>query len=705
MSFARPSTFEAEPPARGEERVSDDGESLIAGILRVARERLATIVFVTFCVCAAAAAVAVMLPTKFTAASEVIFDPHKSNGVDPASNEPDLTVDPATIQNQIHILTSRDLAERVIQHLGLAQDAELASGGSGLFGARASSAAVPGTLHARVVDSFLRHLSVQTLGLSTTFSIAFTSDNPRMAAAVANALADAYIERQLETKSRAARIAAAWLTERVRQLAVDTQKAEAAVAEYKQAHGISEVMSGMSEQAVSTPLVDQQLVALQTQLVQARATLSEKSAVRAGLAALAADGGEADLSRFTDAPVIVALRQQESEALEKEADLRARYGPRHPKMIAAEADRKNIENKIAIEIARMMHSVDSDVAVAQTQVDALERNLRDIEHQAASENVARATLQSLEANAKSTRAAYETFVSRLRDVQGQEAMQVPDASIISRAPVPQSPNPPARSLIVAAAVPVGLILGLLVALLQERGASAPVPVPAFRPLPPVLVRLPHPQRQGLAEARIAESVVREPAAPYSAAVQALESLIPRNLPGQACSIGICAPDAGAGSATLALSLARVAARRGRRVIVVDADPVPRLGALVNAAADRPGLSDVVLRQAPLHAAILRDPVPGVFAMTGGRSSAMLDRLYGAPDMRALLQHLRSAADLVIVNLPPLSGLSPSVAAVSTPLDGLVMLVGWNGGAQASPRDVQAALAALGTPNAGLAVVE
>jgi Mrp family chromosome partitioning ATPase len=494
------------------------------------------------------------------------------------------------------------------------------------------------------------------------------------------------------------------LAERVRQLSLDTQRAEVEVEEYKREHGINEVASGVGD-SPGTPLVDEELVALQGQLVQARATLSEKLAVQDGLRSLTADGSAADFSRFTDAPVIVDLRKQEGDILQRQADYAQRYGPLHPKMLAVKAELSDVENKIKLEIERMTHAVTSDVSVAQTQVDALERTLHEKEQQALGENLSRATLQSLEANAKSTRTAYETFVARLRDTQGQEVMQVPDGSIISRASVPQSPNPPSRSLIVAASIPIGLLLGLLVALFLERGTDGPATRPAVAPLLPVLVRIPKLQHSKVGDSALAESVVAEPASSFATAVRALEGLIPRGTPKSGFVVGICSPAASAGSAVLALSLSRAAAQRSRRVVVIDADPNGRFPDLLHIAPDRPGLSDVVLCRSTLGASVLQDKLPGVFALTAGRSRALLNRAYGGEQMPALLAYLRKSADLVIVCLPPLSGMYSGVIPLTALLDAFVLLIGWGGAPPPSPVELSEAMKKLKTKNAGLAVVE
>jgi len=689
---------------------SADEEPLLSGIYRVAQERLSVIILVTICVCAATAALVYVLPVTYSASAEVIFDPRKSNGVAPSSDDAEVSADPSSVQNQIRILTSRNLAALVIERLGLASDPEFNT--TDAFSAPDDSqpartidqdgAAVPAGVPIpsdRVIDAFLRHLNAQPLGLSTTIAITFTSRDPQTAYAVANAVADAYIENQIDIKSKATRVAAAWLSQRVQKLAIDTQKAEALVQDYKRANGISEVVNGLSGSTESTPLVDQELVALQTQLVQARATLAEKHAVRDSLQALVAAGSAADLSQVSVSPLIVQLRQQESDIIQSEADLSARYGPKNPKLIAIEAQRKGVENKIAVEIDRIARAVDSDVVVAQAQVQSLQSSLERTEQQAGTENMARAKLQSLEANAKSTRAAYEAFVSRLRDVQGQEAMQVADANIISRAPVPNTPNPPSRKLLILASIPCGFLLGLLAALLQERAEAGPrriAPQP-LRVNTPVLARIPDLTQEGLPGASIAETLLTLPFSGFAQSIAELERRIPADLGGNARVIGIVSPASRDGMAVIALSVARAAAQRGRKVVVIDVDPGQSVAKASGSRTSLPGLPYVLSGQTALGKSLVRDASSGALLLSGEWGNADPDRLLGSHEMRLLLDRLRSSCDLVLLSLP--YGTLVTRAAGANLCDATIVLLGWGG--VLLPTAEQAYALASGFRNAAL----
>src|SRR5580765_4847993 len=176
------------------------------------------------------------------------------------------------------------------------------------------------------------------------------------------------------------------------------------------------------------------------------------------------------MSQAIASPVIIQLRSQEADLIRSEAELGTKYGPKHPKLIAAESQKRDLEQKIALEVKRLAGSLASDVSVSHAQVASLQSSLSGAEQQAQAQNFLRVKLKSLEANAASIHSIYEAFVSRLRSIQDQNAIEASDARVISHAAVPIAPSFPRRALILAGSVPVSLLLGVLVALLLERFA-------------------------------------------------------------------------------------------------------------------------------------------------------------------------------------------------------------------------------------------
>ncbi len=293
---------------------------------------------------------------------------------------------------------------------------------------------------------------------------------PSKAALIANTLADAYVKAQLATQVNATTATTAWLNSRLRNLSQQLQAQQAEVQRYKAENNLNDSAPGNS-------LVDQQMSAINAQIVQARSNLAEKQAIQDRISQLVTNGNPGDIGQIVASQLIVQLRTQQSELQRQEADLNSKYGPLHPKMQAIQQQKRDMDFKIAQEVNRLSASAASDVVVARAHLNSLQASLGGTESTARVQNVARIRLQALESNANSTRLQYEAFVQKLRQTQNMDEIQTPESRIISTASVPQSPQGPRRSMIVAASIPLGLLLGLLAALVVEKlGPMMPVRV-------------------------------------------------------------------------------------------------------------------------------------------------------------------------------------------------------------------------------------
>ncbi|HEY7978840.1 MAG TPA: GumC family protein, partial [Rhizomicrobium sp.] len=492
------------------------GTFRFSDLVRVGAERMA-LILTTATVIVAVTIVALLLwPSTYSASTLVMLDQRTNSVALNTSVLSALPTDPVSVQNQIQILTSRDLAARVIADLKLYEDPEFAK-----------PDAITGEMPSAdvVIDNFERHLTAEAVGLSTTINVTFKSSDAKKAATVANAIASAYLADQVNFEDEATRNTTTWLLDRIHSLARQVQGAEMAVQQYRAQNNLNDTSAGDS-------LIDQQLIAQNAALVAAKSDLAQKQAISSHVNSMIATGQGADVSQVVSSPLIIQLRTQEAELLRQEAQLSSKYGPRHPKMLDIESQKENLQDKIAQEAARVGGSASNDVAVSRANVDSLAASLKALEKNASSDSLKRVELKALEANATSTRTMYEAFVTRLRETQG--AVGLPSARVISTAAVPAHPSSPKRTLIAAASIPVGLLIGLLFALLAERTGLTPAeyhPRAAFRPAAattaaasivdplrgaPVIGEIPD-----YASLRAADVVIDRPADSYSRAVETL----------------------------------------------------------------------------------------------------------------------------------------------------------------------------------------
>ena len=178
-------------------------------------------------------------------------------------------------------------------------------------------------------------------------------------------------------------------------------------------------------------------------------------------------------------------------------------------------------------------------------------------------------------------------------------------------------------------------------------ADPPSTTPAifFRPAPPEALRPPSP----LAPDLIA---FHDPDHPVSGQYHDLLTSLTASLPaGRPLALLFTSPLPDAPTTTVLLNLALTAARLGRRVVLLDADPcranvAPRLGLL-----DNEGLRQVLAGATPLDDALQKTVQPNLFALTAGAASSAAALRFVAETVRSVLRRLRQRFDLVFIAGP------------------------------------------------------
>lgn len=174
-------------------------------------------------------------PVRYTARAQILIDPSATQLVRDAAAGPERLLDTAQVEGQIAVLRSETLAYSVIGRLGLTDDSEfqpsppsalrraIAAAKELAFGKAPPQPAPPPEAAAyaalrTALDGFLANLDVRRVGLSYAIDISYTSGDPDKAARIANAVADAYIQDQLQAITRAAQKSSEWLEARLAQL-------------------------------------------------------------------------------------------------------------------------------------------------------------------------------------------------------------------------------------------------------------------------------------------------------------------------------------------------------------------------------------------------------------------------------------------------------------------------------------------------------
>lgn len=633
-----------EQPAAHEQSSFD-----IAALLRMLRARKGIILGTMAGVIALTLIALAFITPTYSATVVMMIDQRKNAVADVNAVLSGLPTDPGSVQNEIQILTSRELALKVVDKLKLDRDAEFNPAlAPGLFGGPAKEAPVvagqlsPGRESA--MNGLLKRTRVDQVGLSTTMTISVASVDPQKSAKLTTAVADAYIEGQLDAKFQATQKAVAWLSNRAREMAAQAQADEAAVQKYKADNNIVTMQTGS--------IVDQQTVSVSVQLVNAKADLAQKSALYNRVLQLQRAGRAVEASQVVASPLIAQLRAQEADLQRQEAQLASRYLPEHPKMVDIQSQKRDTWGKISGEVRRVIDSLANDVAVAQANVGSLQASLDQLQSKFQVQGTASAKLKALESIATSSRTIYEGMLSRLKEVQGQEGIAAADARIISNAMVPTTASP-RFTTVIGIAIPASLVLGLLFAFLAEAlDPSLRTTEHVDRHLGlPVLATVP----ETAALQGPAELIVHDPSSSYAESIRGLHFSLSLSDLGKATKVLlITSAVPGEGKTVLAASLARLAARSGRKVIIVDADfRRPAVAHAMGVTTFEGSVVDVLEGKKTLEESVVVDTQSRASILVGADRAMNPSDLITSDALEKLLTTLRSEFDLVIIDSAPL----------------------------------------------------
>jgi polysaccharide biosynthesis transport protein len=521
------------------------------------------------------------------------------------------------------------------------------------------------------VGTYAGYLVVQTDGRSMTIRVSYRALTPERAAAIVNAHIDSYRNVEVKTKVAAAERANSALTSQVGELRQQLQVAEAAVTRYREEHQLTGA-------ARDSGGVSQQLAALNSQLITARADLAESEA-RA--ARIGAGAGSETLPEVVASGTISALRGQEAQLTAREADLSRYHGDEYPELQRVRASLRNLRDQITRQIGRDRAAALQMVERSRTRERSLQQSITALTKQL---NSADAGLQQLQGKAESIRSLLLNFEKRVGETAANPAFITPNSTIASRANASAASTSPKTRVLAFAGGFVGLTLGSLLALLlefrdkgfrtsaqvqQHVGSltvnGTPRAVGRQRKFPADIVL--NDNRSAFAEAfRVSWANIHLAiAGPRSA------SFGGRRL---GAALGITSAASGEGKSTHALALARTAALAGENVILVDAD-MRRSG--VSQLLDRDfnfTLRDFLQNRCAADEVIAIEERSGVHFVP----SAPANVSWTSPDLQQFynfIDYLKDRFAIVIIDLPPILGLAETVR-LATAADSIALVIRW-----------------------------
>jgi len=681
-----------------------------------------------------AALVVLQLPHRYLASARVLFEPERLQIIDLNQVLVSRDAPGDGMQNQIEILRSAILLDRVadalalerrpefnaaerigppppierfVDRIGVPQALRAGLVRAGLVAPPPVSDADPEIaatrLRAQIINQLQDEMRLRVIPGSRVIEIGYRSTSPAIAAAIVNTVAETYIVVQLEAKVEAVASATELLGGRVRDLEARLKASEEALEAAR--------LEISLEAGQSSALTAQQIQALNGSISGARIRRADLEGRVARIREAREAGRDlSGLSEFRDSPVLSGYQARAAEMRDQVAALRAIVGEAgtNPTLTRLEARLAETERNIDYEVERIAAAIESDLAAAIDAEQALVAELRTLETKALEQSRAELRLQQLQREATADRAIYDAFLARMREISEQSNLQTSDARFLSRASIPARPDTLPRRMVVLLTGGAGLVLGAGLAFLLEMMNATfrrPGEIEARTGLP-VLAAIPLAGKRRKPGEVIAQLLQRPNTALAESIRNLRTSILFSNLEQTPKVVMFTSSLPGEAKTTTAMLTAITSRQMGKSAVIVDCDLRRRTLANIFAGKrDRPGLLAALEGRVPLAEAVFEEAASGLHVLTiepGAPTPANPADMLAAPRFAEMIAELKARYDLVILDTPPVLVVSDA-RIVARLADAVVYLVRWNHTRRASIAEGLRELGSVQAPIAGMAI--
>jgi polysaccharide biosynthesis transport protein len=600
-------------------------------------------------------------------------------------------------ETQYKIIESRDVALRVVKQHQLNEDPEFLHVPPER---RATWKPVDFDAAALALQSMLK---VEPIKDSRLALVHIDDTDPRRAQMLANAVAAAYVDKNLETMLKSTIDAVDWLSGQLDDAKGKLANSEEAVLAYKKEKDILSVSLEDKQNLIAA-----QMTEAAQRLMETRAKRIELQARKEAIAKAAAvpDPLAIPIEALNDNLLIQNLKQKYTELAQENGELSARYGEKFPKIVELNAKMEQIRRDIAREVHNIIASVDSELDAVRSTEAGLTAALEDFKRQAQELAEKEIPYNALAREAANNMKVYEMLLGRSGEADLSRLLRVNNVDVLDAALLPEAPIKPRVSLNLAIALVVGLLLGVGLAVLlefadrtiktQEEVDALGIP---FLGIVPSIDSstghgegyyengerkraVKHRQRKpGPAQeedgARINfDNYVHE--FPKSQVAESLRSirtnLMFMSTDREVRRLLVTSPSPQEGKTTVAANLAIVMAQSGTRVLLVDTDMRrPRVHKAFGIERPRVGLSTMVLGESTADDSIAHTAVPNLDVLVCGPTPPNPSELIHTEAFLRVIEEISSRYDRVIFDSPPI-GVVTDAAILSKLVDGTVLIL-------------------------------
>ncbi len=569
-------------------------------------------------------------------------------------------------QTQYELLKSRTLAKRVIDHLALATHSAFNSTESSNWQGwiRSILAAAPGVgeeshtsavRRDELVEEFLDNLSIEPVKQSRLVRVSFESKDAELAARVLNALAENFIQMNLERRVDASSYAKSFLEDRLTQVKAKLEDSEKKLVAFAREHEIIKVDTNRSVQLQKLNEASRALATAERERIEAEALYNETMATQGH-----------GLSQVLDSIVIQKLKQTEAEMEASYQEKLNIFKPAYPSMLQLKQQIDEIAEQIEEEVTNIRAAIRSQYQMAKLKERALANKVGTLKSEVLSIQDSSIPYNILQREVDTNRELYEGLLQRMKEVGVAGGVTTNNVSVVDGAEVPYKKHKPRIAVNALLALIIGVVGGIGLAFLFEHlDDTLKEPEVLERRLQlPVLGVVPEVKmlKSHLADPlRIAKLAFNEPRSGLAEAYRSVRtSLLFSTSRGAPNIMLFTSPGPGEGKTTSALNVAITFTQTGNKVLLIDTDlRNPSLHSLLQLN-NMMGLTNYLAGDAQPVEISQHTNITNLFVIPSGPLPPNPAELLSSDKMADLLELAADKFDYVILDGPPILGLADAL---------------------------------------------
>jgi len=572
------------------------------------------------------------------------------------------------VKTQFELLRSRQFAERVILKLNLTQHEEFNSNKYNNklpFLAKSSQNGWTPSLNA-VVGAFSHRLTITPINSTELVKISFRSYSPELSQQVANQVGKTYLLYQDEIHSASKESTSQWLVDQLEELGEKLEISELSLQDYRESEGIVDIQGIVG-------LVASELTQLTSSALKSAKYRDDLKITYEYIQNNKQDINELiELNEVSSHSTYIQLRRSHEMVERKVFELAKRYGPKHPKRIAIEAELESIEARISKQINEIITAIEKQYLSAIQKAEANKKRLAIAKKDFLRLSRLQNKFSQLQREVDTNKELYGNYLVRLKEADAMGNYKTNFyVRFIDKAILPKAPVAPNKKVYIVVSFILAFLGISIVVIMRELlldTLNSRRKLDNFQEAP-ILAVLP---KFKLATNLNSHFELEDNH--FTEAIRTLRTALLFNgekKPPKVIAITSSVPSEG--KSTVALHLARSFSEM-EKVLLIEADlRQPTVAKNLKLDIHRPGLSNLLAKTHQINECIVRDKNAKLDILTSGISPANPLAFLSMKRFSMLIKVFGNFYDRIIIETPPVNAVSDAVI-ISKNVDSVIYVV-------------------------------